>query len=162
MSVRPILLWPDPRLSQVCAPVDIPDETLIADLFDTMYHAKGRGLAAPQVGVLLRAFVVDVTWKDGTPTPMVFVNPVVVDASRDDLRSAAEQCLSIPDLPMPVLRPYRITLEWQSPEGKPMTGAFEGPAARCILHELDHLDGRVIFDHQPPDDRAALEAIYAG
>ena len=162
MSLRPILLWPDPRLAQACAPVDSPDPALIADLLDTMYHAGGRGLAAPQVGVLRRVFVVDVTWKEGPPTPCAFVNPVVIDESRDDLRSLDEQCLSIPDLPMPVLRPHRIALRWQSPDGAAMTADFEGIAARCILHELDHLDGRVILDHQAPDRRAELDAAHAG
>ena len=143
-------------------PVDLVDATLIEDLFDTVYHAKGRGLAAPQVGVLQRVFVVDVSWKDAAPAPWAFVNPVVTAESREDMRSMDEQCLSIPDLPMPVLRPYRIDLRWQTPEGETREGRFEGSAARCILHELDHLDGRVILDHQLPDRRTALESTYAG
>jgi peptide deformylase len=162
VSVRPILLWPDPRLSQVCAAVAVPDADLIADLFDTMYHAKGRGLAAPQIGVMERVFVVDVTWKEGTPTPMAFLNPKVTSDSGEDRRSLEEQCLSIPDLPMPVTRPHRIELEWLSPEGDARSDTFDGVPARCILHELDHLDGRVILDHQTPARRRELEAAYAG
>ncbi|MBY4894545.1 peptide deformylase [Rhodobacteraceae bacterium N5(2021)] len=160
MSVRDVLLWPDARLSEVCKPVGKVDPQLIEDLFDTMYAAYGRGLAAPQVGVLQRVFVVDVTWKEGVRTPRVFVNPVVQQRSAD-MRSMEEQCLSIPDLPMRVTRPEGVTLAWEGADG-PQTETFEGNLARCIQHELDHLDGRVIFDHQSPEDRAELEALYAG
>lgn len=161
MSVRPVLLWPDPRLSVVCDPVATPNPSLIDDLYDTMYAAKGRGLAAPQVGVLQRVFVVDVSWKEGKRDPRVFLNPVVQTCG-EDMRSMEEQCLSIPDLPMPVVRPEAVTLSWNTPEGLPMTETFSGTLARCILHELDHLDGKVIFDHQPAARRAELEAAYAG
>lgn len=162
MSVRPILLWPDARLSQVCVPFDGTDATLIGDLLDTMYHARGRGLAAPQIGVMQRVFVVDVTWKEAAPEPRIFINPVMISASYADMRSMEEQCLSIPDLPMRVERPHTVRLEWTSPEGQPVSDTFDGILARCIQHELDHLDGRVIFDHQTPERRAALEAVHAG
>lgn len=144
----------------MCAPVDRADPTLIEDLFETMYAANGRGLAAPQVGVLARVFVVDVTWKEGTRSPRVFVNPAV-EASCEDIVSMEEQCLSIPDLPMPVARPSEAELSWDTPEGGRMRETFSGILARCILHELDHLDGCVIFDHQTPDKRTELEAAYA-
>lgn len=160
MSVRAVLLWPDPRLAQVCAPVAAPDAQLTEDLFDTMYAAKGRGLAAPQIGVLRRVFVVDVSWKEGARDPRVFVNPVV-QSRGEDMQRMEEQCLSIPDLPMAVTRPEGVTLTWETSKG-PQTEAFTGILARCIQHELDHLDGRVIFDHQSPEDRAELEATYAG
>ncbi|ABD53384.1 peptide deformylase [Jannaschia sp. CCS1] len=160
MSVRRVLLWPDPLLSVVCDAVVAVDPELIKDLFDTMYAAKGRGLAAPQIGVLQRVFVVDVTWKEGARDPRVFINPVVRD-SGEDMRSMEEQCLSIPDLPMQVTRPTTLTLDWETPEGRKTTGTFDGNLARCILHELDHLDGTVIFDHQSPARRAELEAAYA-
>ena len=160
MSVQPLVLWPDPRLSQVCAPLEEPDRWLIADLFATMYAAKGRGLAAPQIGVAARAFVVDVTWKEGAKTPRVFVNPVVQSTS-DEAAVMEEQCLSIPDLPMPVTRPRSVVLAWIDGAGVARSATFEGIEARCILHELDHLDGRVILDHQAPDSRRELEAAYA-
>ncbi|GAB5446908.1 peptide deformylase [Gymnodinialimonas sp.] len=159
MSVRDVLLWPDPRLSEVCAPVEAPDAQLIDDLFDTMYAANGRGLAAPQIGVLRRIFVVDVSWKEGPRDPRVFVNPAL-QSRCEDMRSMEEGCLSIPDLPMTVTRPEGVTLSWDGPNGL-LEEAFTGILARCIQHELDHLDGRVIFDHQSPDDRAELEAAYA-
>ncbi|QXT39761.1 peptide deformylase [Gymnodinialimonas ceratoperidinii] len=161
MSVRPVLLWPDPRLSQVCAPVDGPVAGLVDDLFDTMYAAKGRGLAAPQIGVLARVFVVDVTWKEAAPTPLAFINPEIVSSSAET-SVMEEQCLSIPDLPMAVSRPETVTLRWDTAEGTRREETFSGALARCIQHEQDHLDGRVIFDHQSPERRAELEAAYAG
>lgn len=159
MSIRDVLLWPDPRLSQVCAPVEGDIAPLIADLFDTMYAANGRGLAAPQIGVLQRVFVVDVTWKEGVRDPRVFINPLI-EGRGDAMQSGQEQCLSIPDLPMTVARPGTVRLAWQTPEGEPRAEEFTGVLARCIQHEYDHLDGKVIFDHQAPDTRAALEAAY--
>ncbi|WP_341863432.1 peptide deformylase [Gymnodinialimonas sp. 57CJ19] len=161
MSVRPILLWPDPRLAEVCAPVGAPPAELIQDLFDTMYAANGRGLAAPQIGVLSRVFVVDVSWKEGTHDPRVFINPTVRQRG-EDIGTMEEQCLSIPDLPMAVTRPDAITLAWDTVEGTREEATFTGILGRCIQHEFDHLEGRVIFDHQSPETRADLEATYAG
>ncbi|UWQ96052.1 peptide deformylase [Rhodobacteraceae bacterium M385] len=161
MSVRPVLLWPDPRLAKVCVPVDAPPSELIQDLFDTMYAANGRGLAAPQIGVLFRVFVVDVSWKEGAYDPRVFINPTLQQRS-EDIGTMEEQCLSIPDLPMAVTRPAAITLAWDTVEGTREEATFTGILGRCIQHEFDHLDGRVIFDHQSPEARAELEATYAG
>jgi len=163
VATRKIRLWPDPVLSQKCTRIrpDDPDvEGLIADLFDTMYHAKGRGLAAPQIGITKRVFVVDVTWKEAVPTPLAFINPVIKNVS-DDSVDMHEQCLSIPKIPMQVTRPARIQLHWQTLDGHSVNRAFDGNEARCIQHELDHLNGTVIFDHQPPKIRAKLEADYA-
>ena len=81
MAVRPILLWPDARLSQVCAPLEHVDDgarRLVADMIETMYDAKGRGLAAPQIGVLQRVFVMDCAPKDAPAAPQVFCNPEII------------------------------------------------------------------------------------
>ncbi len=162
MAERAVRLWPDPVLVQSCEIVDLGDPTLpalIDDLFDTMYVANGRGLAAPQIGILKRVFVVDVSWKDGARDPRVFINPnVVSSAGRETME---EQCLSIPNLPMPVCRADKIQLRWSNREDVRQTAPFDGALARCILHELDHLDGTVILDHQTPENRARLEAAYA-
>jgi peptide deformylase len=163
MSLRAIRLWPDPCLSAMCAEIDpLASETarLTDDLLETMYHAKGRGLAAPQVGVLARAFVVDVMWKDGAPSPMVFLNPVITEVGADFVEMN-EQCLSIPALPMSVARPDRITVAWTDLNGQNRSASFDGALARCIQHELDHLNGTVIFDHQSAKDRVELERAYA-
>lgn len=163
MAERPILMWPDDFLSEPSAPVVGRDEAvlgLIADLVDTMYSANGRGLAAPQVGVSQRIFVIDVTWKEGTPDPITFINPVIT-AHSEATHVVMEQCLSIPQLPMPVTRPSEIDVSWETVSGAQKAAHFSGDAARCIQHEFDHLEGRMIFDHQSAEDRAALEAAYA-
>ena len=162
MATRDIRLWPDAALTQNCSAVDVADRdlpALIDDLFETMYAANGRGLAAPQVGVLKRVFVVDVMWKEGTHDPRVFINPTVLSTS-DETVAMDEQCLSIPDLPMPVLRPVGITLSWTNANGETETAAFDDLLARCIQHEFDHLNGTLIFDHQTIQARAELEAAY--
>ncbi len=160
MSVLPVVLWPDPRLSQKCDPVEgrVP-EALIADMFDTMYDAKGRGLAAPQVGVMQRFFVMDCGWKEGHATPMVVINPTIMAAERVPV-TADEGCLSIPGVLVPVTRHTAITLQWTAGEGDIHMADFDGFEARCIQHEFDHLNGTVTFDRITPDLRADLEGAY--
>jgi len=93
----PIVLWPDPRLRETCAPVtDLADvQTLAADMLETMYDAPGRGLAAPQVGVMVRMFVMDAGWKEGKSDPLVCINPMFQEISEDRV-AGEEGCLSIP------------------------------------------------------------------
>ncbi|WP_299632396.1 peptide deformylase [uncultured Roseobacter sp.] len=163
MTVRDIVRWPDPRLSTVCAPVAAIDadlRVLAADMLETMYAAPGRGLAGPQVGAMSRIFVMDTDWKEGTPAPLVFINPVI------EARSAAratqtEGCLSIPGVSAEIERPAEITVAWTDLEGAHQVQTFTGFAAACVQHELDHLDGIVTFDHLTPEMRARLEAEYA-
>jgi len=148
MAVLAIRTVPDPALRQVCAPVTVFDAdlmTLANDMLATMYAAPGRGLAAPQIGVLSRIFVMDATWKDGDPTPMVFVNPQVVSAS-DRLVTQLEGCLSIPDQLIDVARPDGVRLRWQDVSGVDHEADFSGFSAACTQHEIDHLDGVLITD----------------
>ncbi len=149
---RAIVTLPDPVLRTPCAPVDRFDDDLarLADeMLDAMYAAPGRGLAAPQVGVSLRLFVMDATWKEGTPEPRVLVNPELLEASGDTaLRE--EACLSIPGRVSRVRRPERVRLRWQDLEGRPCEGAFDGFAATCAQHEMDHLDGVLCIDREEP------------
>ena len=143
-------MHPDDRLRQLCAPVLFVDDALrglIADMFATMYDANGRGLAAPQVGVLSRMFVMDATWKVGEPTPMAFINPEILWASQE-LQRNEEGCLSIPETPVYVKRPERVEVMWLDTDGNQQRGAFEGFEAACICHETDHLDGVLILDHE--------------
>lgn len=156
MAVLPILRWPDPRLTAVCAPVTDDVHALVADMLDTMYDAPGRGLAAPQVGALLRMFVMDVTWKDGTPAPQVFVNPQIVWRS-DNLIDGPEGCLSVPGLSLIVSRSDRLRLTWQDLDGVSQDQSFDGFAAICIQHECDHLDGVLTLHHLSAPDRADAE-----
>lgn len=162
MSLRPILTWPDARLSAVCAPVDaLTDDirTLAADMLETMYDAPGRGLAAPQVGVLSRLFVMDATWKEGTRSPLVCINPVIV-AQSDETAIGSEGCLSIPGLSARVSRPTSVRMQWSDLDGVHHDQALTGFAALCAQHELDHLDGIVTLDRVDADQRAALLTQY--
>ncbi|WP_323780487.1 peptide deformylase [Thalassovita sp.] len=161
MSVLPILKWPDPRLSQLCDPVGADEDVdqLISDMLETMYDAPGRGLAAPQVGVMKRIFVMDCGWKDGDMTPVICINPEFVTRS-DDLVTGEEGCLSIPDAPADVTRPERITLRWRGLDGVVVERALDGFEAKCAQHEYDHLDGLVIFDRLSDEDRARIEGAY--
>lgn len=148
MPVRPIVRLGDPVLRARAAVVTVFDaalRALAADMFDTMYAAPGRGLAAPQVGVLQRVFVMDIGWKDGAPAPQVFVNPRITDAS-DVMQTYAEGCLSIPGVVSRVARPDRVLVEWQDVDGVRHSGWFDGFAAVCVQHERDHLDGILCID----------------
>jgi len=161
MAVLPILKWPDARLSTRCDPVAAGEDvsTLVADMLDTMYHAQGRGLAASQVGVMKRVFVMDCSWKEGSPSPMVMINPTVMAAERVPV-TADEGCLSIPGVMVPVTRNTAVTLQWTAAEGDIHMADFDGFEARCIQHEFDHLNGVVTFDRIDAETRATLEGAY--
>lgn len=159
MAVLPILRWPDPRLSIPCAPVAEDVAQLAADMLDTMYAAPGRGLAAPQVGVLLRLFVMDTTWKEGTPAPRVVINPQILWRS-DDTATGVEGCLSIPGISTDITRARQIRMAWTDLQGQAFEETLSGFAAICAQHEYDHLDGLVTFDRLPPNQRAAVQAAY--
>lgn len=148
MATHPILLHPDPRLREVCAPVGpvtAEVRNLAADMLETMYGAPGRGLAAPQVGVLRRLFVMDVAWKEGAPAPVVAIDPEI-EAASDETEDCEEACLSIPGQPRVVTRPAAVTMRWTGLDGARGEHRLQGAAARCALHELDHLDGVLILD----------------
>ncbi|MBT8414805.1 MAG: peptide deformylase [Boseongicola sp.] len=160
--IRPILLWPDPALSQKCAPVaDIDDEvrTLCDDLLETMYDAPGRGLAAPQIGVLARVFVMDTKWKEGARDPRVFINPKITQPSKAR-QTGPEGCLSIPDVTADIERAEAITLSWTALDGSTHVERLAGFDAICAQHEFDHLEGIVTFDRLPSHQRQSLEASY--
>jgi len=147
-------------LSQKCAPVENQAiDDLITDLFDTMYAAGGRGLAAPQVGVMKRVFVMDTGWKDAERAPMAMINPTIMAVERVPV-VADEVCLSIPGVAVPVERPKAVTLQWTAPRGDIHMADFDGAEARCIQHEFDHLNGTVTFDNIAADLRAQLEGAY--
>lgn len=156
MAVRPILLWPDPALATPCAPV-VPGEevdALVGDLFETMKAAPGRGLAAPQVGVLKRLFVMDAGWREGRPSPLAAINPVIRWRSAETLASP-EGCLSLPGVPVTVTRAAAVAMRWQDVSGGEHERRFDGFEAICIQHETDHLDGRMVLDLLSPGARTA-------
>lgn len=148
--MRPILIHPDPRLKKVADPVAriTPEiEALAADLLATMYDAPGIGLAAPQVGVASRVFVMDATRDpEAERQPLVLVNPQVTWAS-DETSTYDEGCLSIPDQYAEVTRPAQVRMRWLGLDGKTHEQEFDGLWATCAQHELDHLDGILFIDH---------------
>ncbi|MDR7123417.1 peptide deformylase [Pseudotabrizicola sp. 4114] len=160
MARLPILTWPDPRLATPCDPVGDEDVAgLAADMLETMYAAPGRALAAPQVGVLKRLFVMDVSWKEGTPAPRIIINPQILWRS-DSMATGPEGCLSIPGVTTDITRATQIRMSWTDLHGQGHTEILTGFAAICAQHEYDHLDGLVTFDRLSPDLRAATEAAY--
>lgn len=163
MALLPILQFPDPRLRLPCLPVGevTPDIlTLTKDMLATMYAAEGRGLAAPQVGVLRRLFVMDVVWKDDERAPQVFIDPLIT-ATSAEMASFTEGCLSIPGVPSPVSRPAAVTLEWTGPDGARRSETFTGIAAVCVQHEYDHLNGRLCIDLMEEEARRAASETLA-
>jgi peptide deformylase len=163
MSVLPIVKWPDARLAETCALVEeiTPQiEALAADMLETMYAAPGRGLAGPQVGAMLRVFVMDAGWKEGKPDPLVCINPMLMEVS-EERATASEGCLSIPGVSAEISRPAQVQMVWTGLNGGRFVQSFTGFAAACVQHEIDHLDGIVTFDHLDAQTRAALEAEYA-
>ena len=150
MSIRPILIHPDPRLKKACAPVaEVSPEVgaLAEDMLRTMYDAPGVGLAAPQVGVMQRLFVMDCVKEEGeAPRPMVLINPEIIAAS-DEVNTYEEGCLSIPEHYGEVSRPKLVTMRWMGLDGKTHEDEFDELWATCAQHELDHLNGKLFIDH---------------
>ena len=150
MTIRPILIHPDPRLKKVCAPVgEITDElrALGQDMLETMYDAPGVGLAAPQIGVLKRVIVMDCNKPpEDDPRPLVLFNPEIVWQSAEIVASE-EGCLSLPEQYAPVERSATVRLRWTDVEGARQEETFEGLWSVCAQHELDHLDGKLFIDH---------------
>jgi peptide deformylase len=149
MALLPIITAPDPRLKKVCAPVEAVDDEirrLMDDMLETMYHAPGIGLAAPQVGVLKRVIVVDISGDDEEKRPLFMANPELVGVSDDDA-SYEEGCLSLPEHYGEVVRPATIRVRYIDRENEIREMDAEGLLATCIQHEMDHLDGVLFVDH---------------
>ncbi|RED13846.1 peptide deformylase [Pontivivens insulae] len=147
--IRPILIHPDPRLKKVVDPVAEVDDAvrkLADDMLETMYDAPGIGLAGPQIGAMKRMFVMDVAEKDAEPEPMVLINPEILWSSEEE-DVYEEGCLSIPDIYAEVTRPAEIEMRWTDRDGAMREGKFDGLAATCAQHELDHLNGKLFIDY---------------
>ncbi len=148
MAVRPILHYPDKRLripGEAVRRFDAELSRLVDDMAETMYAAPGVGLAAPQIGVSLRLFVVDVAAGEDAPSDLrTFVNPQIVEHV-GELRWE-EGCLSFPGIHEQVDRAERITVRAQDPQGEPFELEAEGLLSIAIQHEHDHLDGKLLVD----------------
>ncbi len=147
MTIRPILIAPDRRLRSKCTPVEqVDDEVrrLMDDMLETMYDAPGIGLAAPQVGVLRRVVVIDLGDEENRQ-PLFLANPHIVRASEEEA-VANEGCLSLPEIFVDVTRPVAVTARYLDREGREQEIEADGLLARCIQHEIDHLDGVLHVD----------------
>jgi peptide deformylase len=147
MAEREILKYPDPRLKEVASPVaSVTDETraLVDDMAETMYTANGCGLAATQIGVMLRIFVVDTATEDEPSDLRVFINPEIVE--RDGTQTWEEGCLSFPGISEEIKRAERIVVRALDREGKSFELEADGLLAVAIQHETDHLDGVTMLD----------------
>ena len=125
--------------------VDDSIRKLAKDMLITMYSSKGIGLAAPQVGIQKRLLVIDLNFEDPNAPPMVFINPEIISSSAS-LDTYEEGCLSIPGVYLNVLRPSSIKLSYRDEMGRPRKMKAEGLLARCIQHEMDHLNGVLFVD----------------
>ena len=131
-------------------------ERLAEDMLETMYDAPGIGLAAPQIGVLSRLFVMDCVKEEGAAAePMVLLNPVITGVS-EELSTYEEGCLSIPEQYGEVERPAQIDMQWLGLEGKTHEQRFGELWATCAQHELDHLNGKLFIDYLKPMRRQLI------
>ncbi|MBP0615174.1 peptide deformylase [Jiella mangrovi] len=149
MTIKPLIILPDPKLREVSKPVERVDDTLrkfADDMLETMYDAPGIGLAAIQVGEPLRMLVLDVSKEDEEKAPQVFLNPEVV-ASAEERSVYEEGCLSIPDYYAEVERPAGVTVRYLGLDGNMHEQSVDGLFATCLQHEIDHLDGVLFIDY---------------
>jgi len=153
-----IITYPHPTLRRVSKPLRRVDADLrkqIREMFELMYAAKGIGLAANQVDLPLRLFVVNLEAKPDAGEELVFINPVV-SLPRGGSEEAEEGCLSLPGLYGQVVRPKQVRINAYGLDGREIQADATGLFARCIQHELDHLDGVLFTDRMSPAARADL------
>jgi peptide deformylase len=149
MAILPILVAPDPRLktkAQVVDKVDGEIRQLMNDMLETMYKARGIGLAAPQVGVSKRVIVVDIAKDDEEPNPIRMANPEIVWASEEEeLRE--EGCLSLPEQFAEVMRPTVVKVRYLDQDNEIRELDADELLGICVQHEMDHLEGTLFVDH---------------
>ena len=146
--IYPIVKYGDPVLEKRAATItEFNDELrkLADDMFESMYAAKGVGLAAPQIGVAKRIAVIDVTFKEDPGAKIVLVNPEIVHT--EGKQTSSEGCLSLPEFRENVTRPMTVTARAQDLEGKTIEVTGDELLARALLHETDHLNGRLFISH---------------
>ena len=153
MPIRTILIHPESKLRKVSLEVkDLSDRliNLADDMLQTMYNAPGIGLAAPQIGSLVRLIVLDCNKEDDlVQSPIQMFNPEIIEISAEK-NTQEEGCLSIPNQFGEVERPSKITVRWIDRDGNEKQESFDGLWATCIQHEIDHLDGKLFIDYLSP------------
>ena len=147
MAVLEIVHYGDPILRKKCKSVkDLEDiNSIISDMFDSMYEAEGIGLAANQVGLDMNLFIIDVTHTEEADETHIFINGSIVSKQGED-QVFQEGCLSMPGIALDVTRPEKVTLKYQTPDGEWHEDEFGGLLGRAIQHEMDHLKGLLICD----------------
>lgn len=161
----PVYLYGHPVLRKVATEVeaDYPDlQQLIADMWETMYHSEGVGLAAPQVGKAIKLIVLDgsalaESFPECADSKMTLINPQLEVIEDSDVVSRDEGCLSLPGLSEPVKRYEHVRLSWLDENMQPRQGEFTGFLARIIQHEYDHLLGKVYIDHVSPIRKSLIK-----
>jgi len=146
--IYPIVKYGNPVLEKSAEPItEFGDELkkLVDDMFESMYEAKGVGLAAPQIGISKRLAVIDVTFKEDPAAKLVLANPEII--LTEGKQTQSEGCLSIPEFREPVTRPNKVTLRAQDVTGKWYEKTGEELLARAFLHETDHLNGKLYISH---------------
>ena len=152
MAVKKILLYHNSLLLKKSERIEKFDENLVSlsrDLIDTMYDADGVGLAAPQLGVNKRIFVMDCSGEDDDKDCRIFINPEIEHES-EDMSSYKEGCLSIPGISEEISRPKIIKVLYQDLNGDLQRRSYDGLWSTCFQHELDHLNGKLFIDHLRP------------
>jgi peptide deformylase len=143
------------KKAEPVAVIDDEIRRLAVDMVETMFEANGVGLAAPQVGRSIRMLIADATHRDGGNGPRLFINPVIVDSW--DEWEYDEGCLSLPGLSAELIRPEAIRLRFHDETGLEQEEEFHQLWARILLHEMDHLDGKMFVDRMSTMRRALLE-----
>jgi peptide deformylase len=163
MALLPILEFPDPRLRTKAVPVDAAEvttpafQTLLDDMFQTMYDAPGIGLAASQVDVHKRFMVIDISEEKNAP--QVFINPEIADKQGGQVYQ--EGCLSVPGIFADVTRADSITVRFLDRTGQAQELTTDGLLAVCVQHEMDHLDGKLFIDYLSPLKREMVRKKLA-
>jgi peptide deformylase len=163
--ILPVVAFGHPTLRKVCVPIteNYPNlSEIISNMWETMYHTNGVGLAAPQINQTIRLFIVDTVqivegadvdekddFKDEKPIKKVFINPEIIELAGDDWKYN-EGCLSIPKVREDVMRAEEVTLKYQDENFEYHTETFDRITARVILHEFDHIEGKLFIDYLNP------------
>lgn len=157
MAIRIIRIDEDPILRKKSKPVTVFDERLkilVDDMVETMHHADGVGLAAPQIGILKQVIVFDLYDDDG---PMALINPRIVD--KTGIQIEEEGCLSLPGRHGMVERPYEVTVQYEDVTGESYELTGEELLSRVLCHEIDHLNGILYIDKQLEDTEKIAEKV---
>jgi len=146
--IYPIVKYGDPVLEKPAAPVTEFDgdlSKLVEDMFESMYASHGVGLAAPQIGISKRIAVIDITFKEDPNARLVLINPVIIHT--EGKVTGTEGCLSLPEFREQVTRPKSVRVRAQDVTGKWFETSGEDLVARALMHETDHLNGRLYISH---------------